>query len=154
MITQGFVDQETGQFTLAGFARYVDPYYRNFNSRVLRDTLIMGIATATGGTILGFIFAYALVRCAMPFANVIHTVTLLPTISPPFAVAIAAVLLFGRNGLVTRQWLGIRPETGSNDIYGLDGLVFVQIITFFPVAYLIIRAMLERIDASITLPSL
>ena len=148
VITQGFVDQETGQFTLAGFARYVDPYYRNFNSRVLRDTLIMGIATATGGTILGFIFAYALVRCAMPFANLIHTVTLLPTISPPFAVAIAAVLLFGRNGLVTRQWLGIRPETGSNDIYGLDGLVFVQIITFFPVAYLILRAMLERIDAS------
>ncbi len=37
---------------------------------------------------------------------------------------------------------------GANDIYGLDGLVFVQIITFFSVAYLIVRAMLERLDPS------
>jgi len=148
VMAQGFVDQATGQVTLAGYSRYIDPYFRTYNLRVLRDTLIMGIATATGGTLVGFIFAYALVRCAMPFARTIHTITLLPTISPPFAVAIAAVLLFGRNGLVTRQWLGLRFQTGDNDIYGLDGLVFVQIITFFPVAYLILRAMLERIDAS------
>ena len=84
----------------------------------------------------------------MPFSRGVHVVTLLPTISPPFAIAIAAILLFGRNGLITRQILGIRPGPGVNDIYGLDGLIFVQIITFFPVAYLIIRAMLERIDAS------
>jgi iron(III) transport system permease protein len=35
-----------------------------------------------------------------------------------------------------------------NDIYGMDGLVFVQVITFFSVSYLMLRAMLERIDAS------
>jgi iron(III) transport system permease protein len=35
-----------------------------------------------------------------------------------------------------------------NDVYGMDGLVFVQVITFFSVAYLILRAMLERLDAS------
>ena len=43
----------------------------------------------TGGTVLGFIFAYALVRCNMPFARWIHIFSLLPTISPPFAIAIA-----------------------------------------------------------------
>ncbi len=30
----------------------------------------------------------------------------------------------------------------------MDGLVFVQVLTFFSVAYLIIRAMLERLDPS------
>jgi iron(III) transport system permease protein len=35
-----------------------------------------------------------------------------------------------------------------NDIYGLDGLVIVQTITFFSVAYLILRAMLERLNPS------
>ena len=30
----------------------------------------------------------------------------------------------------------------------MDGLVFVQIVTFFSVAYLIVRAMLERLDPS------
>jgi iron(III) transport system permease protein len=33
-----------------------------------------------------------------------------------------------------------------NDIYGMDGLVFVQTITFFSVSYLIIRAMMERLN--------
>jgi iron(III) transport system permease protein len=73
----------------------------------------------------------------------------LPTISPPFAIAIASILLFGRNGLITRQILGINFTVGVNDIYGLDGLVFVQVVTFFSVAYLIIRAMLERLNPSL-----
>ena len=88
----------------------------------------------------------ALTRCDIPFKRFWHFATLVPTISPPFAIAIATILLFGRAGLVTRGWLGIRFGPETNDIYGLDGLVFVQIITFFPVAYLILQAMLERID--------
>jgi len=145
---QGFFDPVTGEFSVAYFTQYVDPYYRSHNLAVLRDTLLMGIGAATGGTLLGFIFAYTLVRCNIPFARTVHIFTLLPTISPPFAIAIASILLLGRNGLVTRQWLGMRFDQTTNDIYGLDGLIFVQIITFFPVAYLIIRAMLERIDPS------
>jgi iron(III) transport system permease protein len=148
VIYQGFFDPVTGEFSVKYFAQFVDPYYSPYLWRVLANTMIMGLGAATGGTILGFIFAYALVRCSFPLGRAVHVVTLLPTISPPFAIAIATILLFGRNGLITRQILGIRFGPGANDIYGLDGLIFVQIITFFPVAYLIIRAMLERIDAS------
>ena len=60
----------------------------------------------------------------------------------------STILLFGRNGLISHKLLGIEFPPGSNDIYGMDGLVFVQVITFFSVAYLIIRAMLERLDPS------
>jgi iron(III) transport system permease protein len=148
VIWQGFFDPTTGQVSFKYFTQFVDPYYMPHLWGMLRNTVVMGVGAALGGTILGFIFAYALVRCAMPFGRAVHVVTLLPTISPPFAIAIAAILLFGRNGLITRQILGMRFGPGSNDIYGLDGLIFVQIVTFFPVAYLIIRAMLERIDAS------
>ncbi|HHY54226.1 MAG TPA: iron ABC transporter permease [Chloroflexi bacterium] len=148
VIYQGFFDPATGEFSLKYFQQFVDPYYGPHLWQVLANTLIMGLGAATGGTILGFIFAYAMVRCSFPFARAVHVVTLLPTISPPFAIAIAAILLFGRNGLITKQMLGMRFGPDSNDIYGLDGLIFVQIITFFPVAYLIIRAMLERIGAS------
>ena len=108
----------------------------------------MGVLTATGGTILGFVFAYTMVRCSMPFRRLIHVLALVPTVSPPFAIALSTILLFGRNGLVTRKLLGMTFPAGANDIYGMDGLVFVQIITFFSVAYLIIRAMLERLDPS------
>lgn len=148
VVVQGFFDPQSGQLNLQYFKQYVDPYYAPYQWRVLRDTLIMGVSSAVGGTLLGFIFAYALVRCNMPFPRLTHALTLVPTISPPFAIAIATILLFGRSGLITRTLLGIVPGPNSNDIYGLDGLVFVQIITFFPVAYLIIRGMLERLEPS------
>ncbi len=146
VIVQGFFDPATGEFSLEYFARYADPFYRTHYWNVLEDTMKMGLYTATFGTALGFVFAYTAVRCTIPFPRLFHIVTLLPTISPPFAIAVAAILLFGRNGLITRQWLGIEFTVGVNDIYGLDGLVFVQVITFFSVPYLIIRAMLERFD--------
>ncbi len=146
VIVQGFFDPASGEFSLEYFARYFDPYYRTHSWNVLRDTMKMGLFTAAFGTILGFVFAYTVVRCNIPFPRLFHIVTLLPTISPPFAIAVAAILLFGRNGLITRQWLGIQFTVGVNDIYGLDGLVFVQVITFFSVPYLIIRAMLERFE--------
>ena len=149
VIWQGFFDPQTGAFSLKYFAQYVDPYYRAYNWQVLRDTIMMGLFTAFGGTLLGFIFAYTFVRVGVPFPRAVHALALVPTISPPFAIAIATILLFGRNGLITRHLLHIQFTHGVNDVYGLDGLIFVQIITFFPVAYLIIRAMLERLDPAL-----
>jgi iron(III) transport system permease protein len=146
VVWEGFFNYQTGAFSLEYFARYIDPYFARHSWTTLRDTMVMGLATATGGTLLGFIVAFTFVRCNFPFHRVAHALSLVPTISPPFAIAIAVILLFGRSGLVTHKWLGIDFTYGMNDIYGLDGLVFVQIITFFPVAYLIIRAMLERLD--------
>jgi iron(III) transport system permease protein len=56
------------------------------------------------------------------------------------------ILLFGRSGLITHELLGIEFVKGMNDIYGLDGLVIVQTITFFSVSYLMLKAMLERLN--------
>ena len=167
-IQRGFVS-DTGQTDLTNFARYLDGtifsgvnnwlkeanlvlqetlnYGRNYRG-VLKDTLIMGLLSATFGTVLGFIFAYATVRCNIPGKRFIHLLALVPTVSPPFAVAIAMIQLFGRNGLITKTMLGIRFTPGMNDIYGMDGLVIVQTLTFFPVAYLMLKSMMERLDAS------
>lgn len=147
VIGRGFVD-DSGAFSLKFFARYIDPYYRTVAWRSLGSTMLLGLLTATGGTILGFIFAYTMVRCNPPGKRWIHILALVPTVSPPFAIAMSTILLFGRNGLITRRFLGMTFPLGSNDIYGLDGLVFVQVLTFFSVAYLIIRAMLERLHPS------
>jgi iron(III) transport system permease protein len=144
----GFFDKDTGAFSLKFFERYFDSYYGPYNRWVYQNTLIMGISSAIGGTLLGFIFAYAMVRCSMPFKRFIHFLALVPTVSPPFALALSSVLLFGRNGLISHKLLAIEFTQGVNDIYGLDGLVFVQVISFFSVAYLIVRAMLERLDPS------
>ncbi len=144
----GFVDAETGRLSLKYFARYFDSYYGPLSRQIFLNTLVMGLLTAIGGTALGFIFAYTMVRCHPPGGRLVHLLALVPTVSPPFALALSTILLFGRNGLITAKLLGMTFPPGANDIYGLDGLVFVQVITFFSVAYLIIRAMLERLDPS------
>jgi iron(III) transport system permease protein len=147
VVGRGFVDNE-GAFSLEYFIRYIDPYYRTVAWRSLGSTMYLGLLTATGGTILGFIFAYTMVRCNPPGKRWVHILALVPTVSPPFAIAMSTILLFGRNGLITKRLLGMEFALGSNDVYGLDGLVFVQVLTFFSVAYLIIRAMLERLHPS------
>jgi iron(III) transport system permease protein len=149
----GFLDAETNtpwfsRVSLKYLTRYFDAYYGPYNRQVFWNTLQMGLLTAMGGTILGFIFAYTAVRCNLPGRKFIHLLALVPTVSPPFAIALSTILLFGRNGMISHKLLGIQFPPGANDIYGLDGLVFVQIITFYSVAYLIIRAMLERLDPS------
>lgn len=146
-VWSGFFNKD-GQFSLTYFARYFDSYYGPASRQIFLDTLTMGVLTATGGTLLGFIFAYTIVRCRVPGKNFLHILALVPTVSPPFAIALSTILLFGRNGLVTKGILNMSFPPGSNDVYGMDGLVFVQIITFFSVAYLILRAMLERLDPS------
>lgn len=144
-ISGGFFSDE-GVWDLKYFARYFDDYYGPALRRAFYDTMIMGLLTAFFGTVVGFIFAYATVRCNIPGKKTVHWLALLPTVSPPFALALSLILLFGRSGIITKKILGITYVSGMNDIYGMDGLVLVQTITFFSVAYLIIRAMLERLN--------
>lgn len=146
-VSGGFFARD-GTWDLTYFARYFDNYYGPGLRRAFLDTMTMGLLTAIFGTLVGFIFAYASVRCNPPGKNLLHWLALLPTVSPPFALALSMILLFGRNGLISKKLLGITFVQGMNDIYGLDGLVIVQTITFFSVAYLILRAMLERLNPS------
>lgn len=144
-IVGGFFSKE-GAFDITYFARYFDDYYGPGLRKAFLDTMLMGLLTAASGTLVGFIFAYAVVRCNIPGKKIVHWLALVPTVSPPFALALSMILLFGRNGLITNKLLGITWMKGMNDVYGLDGLVIVQTITFFSVSYLILRAMLERLN--------
>ena len=144
-VSGGFFSKE-GAWDITYFARYFDDYYGPGLRRAFTDTMQMGLLTAISGTLVGFIFAYAIVRCQIPGKRFVHWLALLPTVSPPFALALSMILLFGRNGLITNKVFGILYERGMNDIYGLDGLVIVQTITFFSVSYLILKAMLERLN--------
>ncbi len=147
-VSGGFISKE-GTFDLTYFTRYFSDYYGPALRRSFTDTMQMGLYTATAGTLVGFIFAYAVVRCRIPGKRIVHWLALVPTVSPPFALALSMILLFGRNGLITHKVLGIEFVKGMNDIYGLDGLVIVQTITFFSVSYLILKAMLERLNPAL-----
>ena len=60
VIRGGFFDFNSGDLSLEYFERYVDPYFARHSWYTLRDTMVMGVAAATGGT-LNIATAYAMI---------------------------------------------------------------------------------------------
>ena len=114
------------------------------NAVPLRNTILLGLMVGVLGTAAGFVCAYAQVFLNFRGKRVLHWLTLLPTISPPFAAATAIITLFGKRGIISYQLFGLEI-----DIYGLSGLTIVIGMTFAPVAYMNIRGMFENLDPSL-----
>ncbi|KRE41323.1 ABC transporter permease [Knoellia sp. Soil729] len=114
------------------------------NRRILWNTIQLGVIVSLLGTAVGFVMAYAQVRLGFRGKKMLHLVSLMPIVSPPFAVATAAITLFGRNGMISNGVFGL-----DVNIYGLKGLVFVLTLSFFPVAYMNLKGMLESLDPSL-----
>ena len=133
---------EEGRFDLTPVTRVLaNPVTR----QIVVNTLVMGLLAGILGTLLGLAFALATTRATRgPLRTLLHYSALLPLIAPPFALALSTIFLFGRNGLITKQLLGLEVSP-----YGLSGLLFVQTITFFPVAYLIFDALVRQLDPAL-----
>lgn len=141
ILAEGFFRR--GEFSLAAYESILTrPVYH----RVIQNTVVLGALVAALGTGIGFVYAYTLVRTNMPgwLRVPLRLLVLLPIISPPFALALATILLFGRSGLITRGVLGY-----ENNIYGLSGLAFVQLVSFFPVAFLLFEGLLKAVDPAL-----
>ena len=111
----------------------------------LWGSLKLGCWTATFSTLVGFLFAFVVARTNAPCKKLISTMGVLPVISPPFSLTLSIILLFGNNGLITR-WLRV---VGLNfSIYGLPGLVIVQTMGMFPIAFLTLSGVLQAIDST------
>ena len=109
--------------------------------KIVWQTIKMGLLVATAGTLLGFLFAFVQVKVQGPFKRLMHIIALLPIISPPFAVAMVIITLFGRNGRISKGIFDVRY-----DIFGLDGLVLAMTLAYFTIAYLNLRGMLQALD--------
>lgn len=128
-----------GAWTTAAYSAQLRSWYVQ---RAVRNSLAVGLATAAVSVALGFAYAYTVVRTAAPLRRLLHLLAILPIVSPPFVSSIAIILLFGRGGLITSRLLGL----GDFSIYGFWGLLLAQVMTFAPVAYLVLRGVLEGID--------
>jgi len=116
-----------------------------FIQQAFFNSVVVGVLTALGGTLIGFLFAFTLTRTDIPGKSFFTVAAILPVISPPFVSALSIILLFGNNGLITRQLLGFQEFA----IYGMRGLLLSQIFTFFPVAYLTLRGVLESLGGTL-----
>ena len=127
------------------FQHYIEVMNLPESLNIIKNTILLGIITSIFSTGIGFFFAYGMTYLELPLKKFFNSVAILPIVSPPFVVALSAILLLGRRGFITRGILGIK----NADIYGFHGLVLVQVLTFFPVAYLMLIGLLQRIDPSV-----
>ncbi len=109
-----------------------------------RNSLLMMVISTISATLAGLIFAFAVTRPDVPGRRFFRGVAALPLFAPPFMVAFAYILMFGRQGLITRTVLGM-----DANIFGWHGLWLVQTVAFFPLAMLIIIGVLEAVNPSL-----
>jgi len=109
------------------------------------------LATLVGilSTLLGLVLALVVQRGGQRYAALLKLMSILPIITPPFVIALALVVLFGRTGLVT-GWLsagfGI-PRTRW--IYGLPGVTLAQLLSFSPIAFMILHGALTAVSPAL-----
>ena len=113
------------------------------------NTLLLALLTATGTTVLGTMMALMAERGSSRLQGPLRVIALLPIITPPFVVGLGLILLFGRAGVVNQvleSWFGIAP---TRWFYGLPGILTAQLFAFTPIAFMIMRGVVQGIAPSL-----
>lgn len=125
-------------FTFSNYATYFT------NARVFRsltNSLYVSLVTTVITTVLAFFFAYGLTRTTIRSKGLFYTISTFPLIAPSIIQGLALILLFGRNGLITRYLL----HTQWN-IYGATGIIAAECLYCFPNALFILHTTLSAVD--------
>ena len=113
------------------------------------NTLMLALLTATGTTILGTMMALMAERGSVRLQGPLRVLAMLPIITPPFVVGLGLILLFGRAGVVN-QFLefafGIEP---TRWFYGMFGVWVAQMFAFTPIAFMIMRGVVQGVAPSL-----
>jgi iron(III) transport system permease protein len=113
------------------------------------NSALLATVVGVGSTLLGLILALVVQRGGQRYAGVLKVMSILPIITPPFVIALALVVLFGRTGLVT-GWLDTLFGIGrSRWIYGLPGVALAQLLTFTPIAFMLLFGALGAISPAL-----
>ncbi len=139
------VMDDTGKFI--GLGNYLNFIQSEYFRQVFYNTLFISVIATVGAVVTGVIFAYGMTRTDIPWKPLFMVTAILPMITPPFINAFALILLLGRNGVVNiflDQWMGFKIV-----IYGYHGVILSEILTTFPLAYLIIAAALSGLDSTL-----
>jgi iron(III) transport system permease protein len=113
------------------------------------NSALLAVIVGIGSTLLGLVFALVVQRGGRRYAGILKLMSILPIVTPPFVIALALVVLFGRTGLVTGwldAWFGIAR---SRWLYGLPGVTLAQLLTFSPIAFMILYGALGAISPAL-----
>jgi iron(III) transport system permease protein len=133
-----------GGFTLAHFGSF-------FSLSLMRESfansLYVAVTTVLASTVVAVPLAYLTVRFQFRGAILVQTLGVLPLIMPAFVGAAALQLLFGRSGSVNLI-LGDLFGFTLPIMEGLNGVIFVETLHYFPFVLLNLSVALNNIDVA------
>ena len=144
VIYVAFTEKGGGTFTLINFLDFVrtELFVRSFWNSVYVSAM-----TVLWSSAFALPLAYLTTRFEFRGAMLVHTLGFLPLIMPPFVGAVAMQLLFGRNGTVNLL-LDEYFDFKIGFMEGLNGVIFLQAIHYFPFILVNLSAALRNIDRS------
>lgn len=114
------------------------------------NTLFLALITAAGTTVLGTMMALLAERSAGPRVQTpLRVIALLPIITPPFVVGLGLILLFGRAGIVNQFLEYAFNVEPTRWFYGAQGIWIAQLFAFTPIAFMIMRGVVQGIAPSL-----
>lgn len=113
------------------------------------NTLALALLTAAGTTFLGTLIALMSERGSRRWQAPLRVLALLPIVTPPFVVGLGLILLFGRAGVVNQMLessFGIEP---TRWFYGMPGVLVAQLFAFTPIAFMIMRGVVQGVSPNL-----
>jgi iron(III) transport system permease protein len=133
-----------GAFSLVHFGDF-------FRTGLLRESfwnsIYVAVMTVALASLIAVPLAVILARFHFRGAALIQTLGVVPLVMPPFVGAVAMQLIWGRNGtinLLLNDAFGVRIPF----MEGLNGVIFVEALHYFPFILLNLAASLSNIDAA------
>ncbi len=139
-----FQDPATGAATLQNF---VDFFRTSLFRESFWNSFYVSAMSVVVATAIALPLAYITTRFHFAGSVLIQSLGFIPLIMPPFVGAVAMQLIFGRNGtvnLLLRDYLGFDIPF----MEGLNGVILVQSIHYFPFILINLSASLRNIDRS------
>ena len=112
------------------------------------NSLFLAIMTGAGTTLLGLSFALIFTRTAFRAKKLLRVLTVLPIITPPFVIGLALILLFGRTGTITEYFAELLGWEATRWLYGFWGIYFAQLLSFTPIAFLVLIGVVQGVSPS------
>ncbi|KSV64479.1 ABC transporter permease [Sinorhizobium sp. GL2] len=144
VIYTAFTEKGTGALTIVNFIDF-------FNTELFRRSFFNSVYVSGMSVVWASAIALPLAVLTTRFdfrgSLIIQTLGFVPLIMPPFVGAVAMQLLFGRNGtvnLLLNDWFGLRIPF----MEGLNGVIFVQSLHYFPFILINLSTSLRNIDRS------
>ena len=131
-------------FTLSHFQSF---FHLSLMRESFWNSLVVAGSSVAFATLIAVPLAYFTVRFQFRGALLIQTLGVLPLIMPPFVGAVAMQLIFGRSGSVNLL-LGDAFGINLPIMDGLNGVIFVEALHYFPFILMNLVVALANIDSA------